>query len=758
MLYSSDKKRMKLAYIASVVCIAFFLYLTLSNINQAERETKKVSVALKNLYRLANVLTDVHAVETGQRGYVITGDETYLFTYNRGLDSIVQNIDMIIPDSADSRLTGRDKELLLDLIRQKVLHAKKVVDIRTRFGRDSATTVLKNSSGEILMNRIRVRVNSLETTLHNEISRSNAKRESTIKRIAAEFLILGLIIYLILFFNYRVISKELKIRRKNEEILKFNGTLISSIIDPIITTDLHHRITNWNKHAEELYGWPEHEVIGKNLEELLQIEYADIDMEKARQQFAEQGYWKGETIHTSRKGKKLHILSSISAVNNDEGKTVSVVGVYTDVTDKKETEQRLKLLTDNLEIEVERKAHELNSVFERITDAFIALDEKWNYTYVNIRAAEMHGRSVEELVGKNIWELFPEQVGSEFYNALHKAVETGVSSKRQLYHANSSRWFEDLIYPGPNGVSVYYHDITEKKNAELKLQEAHDKLHSHINNTPIAVLEFDKDLQIVQWSPKATEIFGWQQEEVSQPGFTIFDMVYAGDLARITETTQQLLRNGKSETLDFRNVTRNDEVIYCEWYFSVLKNRSGETGIMALVHDITERRKTELALQETESKFRSLVEESLVGVYIIQKGKFTYVNPRFAEIVGYTVDEIENKVNVLDLVCDHDKEKVESNIKTRMFGIRKSMHYMFDAQHKSGKTLNVEVYGTFLLYKGEGAVIGTLIDVTERNKYLRMLEASEFEMKVLNERFELVGKATQDGIWDWDIHTGKVHW
>ncbi|RYG39607.1 MAG: PAS domain S-box protein, partial [Chitinophagaceae bacterium] len=261
---------------------------------------------------------------------------------------------------------------------------------------------------------------------------------------------------------------------------------------------------------------------------------------------------------------------------------------------------------------------------------------------------------------------------------------------------------------------------------------------------------------IVQWSPKARQIFGWGQDEVSQPGFTIFDMVYAGDLARITETTKNLLGAGKSETLDIRNVTRSDEVIYCEWYFSVLKNRSGEIGIMALVHDITERRKTELALQETESKFRSLVEESLVGVYIIQRGMFTYVNPRFAEIVGYTVEEIAGKMKVLDLVCEHDKEKVESNIKTRMFGIRKSMHYMFDAQHKSGKTLNVEVYGTFLLYKGEGAVIGTLIDVTERNKYLRMLEASEFEMKVLNERFELVGKATQDGIWDWDIQSDRI--
>src|SRR5690606_20541714 len=112
-----------------------------------------------------------------------------------------------------------------------------------------------------------------------------------------------------------------------------------------------------------------------------------------------------------------------------------------------------------------------------------------------------------------------------------------------------------------------------------------------------------------------------------------------------------------------------------------------------------------------------------------------------------------NHKKVLDLVADYDREKVDNNINIRMYGVRKSLHYMFDALHKTGKILNVEVFGTFLLYKGEGAVIGTLIDVTERNKYLRMLEASEYDLKLLNERSELVGKATQDAIWDWDIRS-----
>lgn len=752
----NDKWRMQLTYIAVMLCIGFLLFITVSHINRAERDIKLVNIALVKLYRLEGILTDVQAVETGQRGYVITGDETYLFTYNRGLDSIVQNIDLIFPDKTQDSTTEQNKEILLDLIRQKVMDSRMLVDTRTRFGFDSARALLNKASGEIMMNRIRVRINTMESQLRSEISASTAKREANVKKIAWEFIISGGIFYLVLFFNYRALSKELKRRRQNEAVLKYNGTLIASVIDPIITTNLDHSITNWNKYAQQLYGWKEEEVIGKNMDELLRVEYEDIDLNQARTHFAENGFWKGEVVHTARDGRKLHILSSISAVKNDKGENISVVGVFTDLTEKKEAQRKLQQLTDNLEVEVQRKATELNAVFERITDAFIALDKDWNYIYVNPKAAEMHGRSIEELIGFNIWELHPKQVGGEFYTALMEASKTMKPLRRELIFPETGQWFEDLIYPSPDGVSVYYHDITEEKLSEIRLQEAHDKLNSHISNTPMAVLEFDRNLNVVQWSKKAVEIFGWNENEVHNAGFSIYDMIYSSDLAIITEVVEHLFKEGKNEALDIRNITKDDRIIYCEWYFSIIKNQTGTMGIMALVHDITERRKAELALQETESRFRSLVEESMVGVYIIQEGKFTYVNPRLAEIFGYEVDEVQNQKTVLDFVCEYDREKVDFNIRVRMYGIKKSMHYMFDALHKSGKILNVEVYGTFLMYKGDGAVIGTLIDVTERNKYLRMLEASEFELKTLNERFELVSKATKDAIWDWDIKLDRI--
>src|SRR5690606_13348825 len=165
-----------------------------------------------------------------------------------------------------------------------------------------------------------------------------------------------------------------------------------------------------------------------------QEKYPHVDLEEARKQFADQGFWKGVLIHVARNGKELHILASFSAVKNEAGKMLSVVNVFKDITDKKETEQRLQLLTNHLEQEVQRKAAELNAVFERITDAFIALDNNWNYTYVNKKAAELHNRPPEELIGNNIWELYPQLVGTSFYDALLEAHDTGVPVKKSLYN------------------------------------------------------------------------------------------------------------------------------------------------------------------------------------------------------------------------------------------------------------------------------------------------------------------------------------
>ncbi len=104
--------------------------------------------------------------------------------------------------------------------------------------------------------------------------------------------------------------------------------------------------------------------------------------------------------------------------------------------------------------DVNKKTAGISNIFERVTDAFVALDKKWQYTYVNEKAAIMHGKKAQDLVGKNIWAEFPDVVNEPFYDALHEAMKKQVPQRLQLYYSTTDKWFEDLIYPSPDGVSV----------------------------------------------------------------------------------------------------------------------------------------------------------------------------------------------------------------------------------------------------------------------------------------------------------------
>ncbi len=132
------------------------------------------------------------------------------------------------------------------------------------------------------------------------------------------------------------------------------------------------------------------------------------------------------------------------------------------------------------------------------------------------------------------------------------------------------------------------------------------------------------------------------------------------------------------------------------------------------------------SLQESELKFRSLVEQSLVGVYVIQDGRFVYANPRLAEIYGYSVEEITSpKMMTRETVFEEDWPLVEGQIKRRMEGEVLSAHYTFRARRKDGFLINVEVMGSRGEYNGRPAILGTAIDITQRKSAeARLAEAS----------------------------------
>ena len=171
-----------------------------------------------------------------------------------------------------------------------------------------------------------------------------------------------------------------------------------------------------------------------------------------------------------------------------------------------------------------------------------------------------------------------------------------------------------------------------------------------------------------------------------------------------------------------------------------------ETTVLLVGRDITELKLGGRALEQAEVKFRNLVEDSLAGVYIIQGGTFQYVNPRMAEMFGYTQDEIIRNKRVSDLVAESDRTMVSENIRKRLDGEIKSLQYVFRGQKKDGSRIDVEVYGTQTEYNRASAVIGTILDITERRRAEEALQLSEQKYKTIFEQAPVgIYQSTYDG-------------
>ncbi|HEY3231100.1 MAG TPA: PAS domain S-box protein, partial [Roseiflexaceae bacterium] len=198
--------------------------------------------------------------------------------------------------------------------------------------------------------------------------------------------------------------------------------IVETTEEGIWMIDANDQTTFVNQKMADLLDYSAAEMIGAPLRAFMDAEgqaLAEAGLARRRQGIREQL----EAKFRRRDGAALWALVATNPVEDDEGRYAGALAMVTDITERKRAEEQLPQLLAREQAaraEIETARERLANVFEAITDAFVALDTDWRYTYVNQRAGHIFGRRPEDLIGKHIWTEFPEGIGQPFYKAYYK--------------------------------------------------------------------------------------------------------------------------------------------------------------------------------------------------------------------------------------------------------------------------------------------------------------------------------------------------
>ncbi|MEW5960541.1 MAG: PAS domain S-box protein [Chloroflexota bacterium] len=384
----------------------------------------------------------------------------------------------------------------------------------------------------------------------------------------------------------------------------------------------------------------------------------------------------------------------------------------------------------------------LASIVERIRDGFVALDRDWRYTYVNTQAAHMLQRQKPaDLLGKHIWTEYPEGVGQPFYRAYYQASETQQPVYLEEYYEPWDRWFENRIYPSPDGLTIYFSEITDRKQAERALREAEERLRMAVKAANVGLWDWDLRTQQVYFSPEWKGQIGYEDPEISNDFGEWQSRVHPDDLERSLQTIQAFIANPwPNYQLEFRFRHKDGAYRWILAQASLLFDEQDQAIRMLGSHvDITASKQAEEALRESEERHRLLIDQSPYAIGVHQDGQIVFANPSAVRLFGVrNADELIGKpINAL--IHPENWEAARQRI-ARMLQGESGLYPTEDRYLRlDGRVVPVEVTATPFTHAGRPAVQVIALDITDRKRAedeLRQLNA-ELEQRVAQRTQEL---------------------
>jgi PAS domain S-box-containing protein len=402
---------------------------------------------------------------------------------------------------------------------------------------------------------------------------------------------------------------------------------------------------------------------------------------------------------------------------------------------------------------------QLSAVFNGVNDLLLLIDLEGNIIAANNAASLQLNNGMPGLEGKCIYDLVP----AKLHAKRKKQISELVLKKKPVRFQNKSGdlIYDVIFYPvfdNKNNVIQYIShsiDITDKKKTENLIRESEQRLKYHLENSPLAVIEWDNNFNVVQWSDEAEKIFGLKKEEVIGTRIDSLDIIYEEDMPIVAKTMERLTSGKELKVVSHnRNYNKSKEIIYCVWYNSVLFDEKGRmSSVMSLVENITQLKKAEISLMESEIRFRTIAESVPVLIMIrrISEPVVSYVNEAYEKAFGFEKGELTgNTINDIFYYSEDRKSigealqengvinNLEVKVKKRdgtPFWILTSITRIMFMNEPSYLTSSIDITGT---KEAQEELIRLNNALDAHNKSSQVMMHSHNEMQYLNEVCRLI--------------------
>ncbi len=410
-------------------------------------------------------------------------------------------------------------------------------------------------------------------------------------------------------------------------------------------------------------------------------------------------------------------------LRDEQGRIIGAAHILRNVTEQVRTQQALK-----------ESQERLIGVLESMPDAFVSFDKNLHYTYVNRHAEELQMANRTDLLGKDIRKLYPDPESYKSISQYEKVLQEQKPVTSVSYHAGFDRWIELTAFPTPEGVSVFYKDISEKTRAEMLVQKSRAKLDTALSSMTDAVFISDEKGNFLEFNDAFAKFYRFTSKEEYARSFDDLPLLIEKTFEDGTPAPEEnwavprALR-GERVSGEIYNLKRRDtgERWVGSYSFAPIRDNKGKiTGSVVVARDITNRKQLEDQLRRERELLATIIESIpvMITLYVPQINRIQ-VNRAFEQITGWTQQD-SDMGNLMELIYPdpHYREEIANFMQSLAPGFRDLK------MTRKGGTLVETSWANVRLPDGRRVGIG--IDISERKEAEYRLQQKTAELEKSN--------------------------